>query len=118
MSAFLTLPTSLERAGDFSQSLNAKGGPRTIYDPYTTVLNTNTNTASRVPFALNTIPLSRQDPTAIQFMKDVWAPNGSGDNPSRTNNFKSSYYVFAHYFNRPSAFMAATTAGRAATRAR
>ena len=31
-----TLPTDLERTGDFSQSLNAAGGLRTIYDPWTT----------------------------------------------------------------------------------
>ena len=29
-----TVPTSLERAGDFSQSYNIDGGLRTIYDPF------------------------------------------------------------------------------------
>jgi len=32
-----TLPTDLERKGDFSQSLNTAGGLRTIYDPWSTV---------------------------------------------------------------------------------
>ena len=32
-----TMPTALERTGDFSQSLNANGALRVIYDPYTTI---------------------------------------------------------------------------------
>ncbi len=32
-----TLPTDLERTGDFSQSLNGSGGLRTIYDPWSTL---------------------------------------------------------------------------------
>ena len=32
----MTLPTDLERQGDFSQSLNASGGLRVIYDPWST----------------------------------------------------------------------------------
>ena len=31
-----TLPTELERQGNFSQSINAAGGLNTIYDPYST----------------------------------------------------------------------------------
>ena len=33
-----TMPTDLERIGDFSRSLNRAGGLRTIYDPATTFL--------------------------------------------------------------------------------
>ena len=33
-----TLPTALERQGDFSQSFNADGSLRVIYDPMTTRL--------------------------------------------------------------------------------
>ena len=43
----LTLPTALERAGDYSQSLNIYGGQRTIYNPYTTVYNPQTDVATR-----------------------------------------------------------------------
>ena len=32
----MTLPTALERTGDYSQSLNIAGGQRAIYDPYST----------------------------------------------------------------------------------
>src|SRR5206468_1948341 len=57
--AIRTMPTDLERTGNFSQSLIRTGGLRTIYDPTTTVLDVATNTASRQPFAGNIIPASR-----------------------------------------------------------
>ncbi len=34
-----TVPTALEKTGDFSQSLNADGSLRVIYDPFSTVVN-------------------------------------------------------------------------------
>ncbi len=98
-SSITTLPTPAERVGDFSHSPNSSGGLRTIYDPWTTVLNPATNTASRTPFPGNIIPLNRQDPTALRFMRDIWQPNGPGDNITGINNFKTSYFVFAHYWN-------------------
>ena len=70
----MTMPTVAERGGDFSHSLTATGGLRTIFDPWTTVLNSATNTASRTPFAGNLLPLSRQDRTARRFMEDIWQP--------------------------------------------
>ncbi len=51
-----TLPTPLERTGDFSKSLNTSGGLRAIYDPWSTVLNAATGTATRTPFPSNVIP--------------------------------------------------------------
>ena len=47
------VPTLLERAGDFSQTLNAAGRPTTITDPL-----------SKTPFPLNRIPTARLDPIA------------------------------------------------------
>jgi hypothetical protein len=73
--AIRTMPTDLERTGDFSRSLNRTGGLRTIFDPSTTVLNVATNTATRQPFAGNIIPGSRIDPTARRIMADIWGPN-------------------------------------------
>jgi hypothetical protein len=86
-----TMPTELERVGDFSRSLNRAGGLRMIYDPTTTVLNVGTNTASRQPFADNKIPANRMDPTALKFMADIWGPNNPGDDLAGSNNFKASY---------------------------
>jgi hypothetical protein len=86
-----TMPTDLERIGDFSRSLNRAGGLRTIYDPATTVLNVASNTATRQPFPNNMIPASRIDPTAARIMQDLWGPNGPGDDLAGSNNFKASY---------------------------
>jgi len=89
--AIRTMPTDLERTGDFSRSLIRTGGLRTIYDPTTTVLNVATNTATRQPFAGNIIPASRIDPTSRRIMQDLWGPNNPGDDLSGSNNFKASY---------------------------
>ena len=89
--AVRTMPTELERIGDFSKSLNRDGSPRTIYDPATTVLNVATNTAARQPFPGNIIPANRIDPTARRIMQDFWGPNNPGDDLSGSNNFKASY---------------------------
>ncbi|MGH7784909.1 MAG: carboxypeptidase-like regulatory domain-containing protein, partial [Candidatus Binatia bacterium] len=89
--AVRTMPTDLERTGDFSKSLNRSGGLRTIYDPTTTVLNVATNTATREPFPNNVIPLNRIDPTAARIMQDFWGPNNPGDDLAGSNNFKASY---------------------------
>ncbi|HWQ55452.1 MAG TPA: TonB-dependent receptor [Bryobacteraceae bacterium] len=95
-----TLPTSLERAGDYSQSRNMYGALRTIYDPVTTVTNAATNTATRVPFPGNRIPTSRIDPAAAALMKYVWQPNGPGDNPlTGANNWKASPSIGNPYTN-------------------
>ena len=37
------------------------------------------------------IPASRIDPTATRIMKDLWGPNGPGDDLAGSNNFKASY---------------------------
>jgi hypothetical protein len=52
----LSLPTALERTGDFSQSVNNKGTQQAIYDP----LSTNLTTGARTQFPDNVIPLSQQ----------------------------------------------------------
>ncbi len=94
----MTLPSNLERAGDFSQSKNMYGGLRTIYDPMTTV--TDGNTATRMPFPGNKLPSNRIDPSAAAFMKYVWQPNNPGDNPfTGANNFKISPSVGNPYTN-------------------
>jgi hypothetical protein len=46
----MTLPTDLERQGDFSRTLTKTGALRTIFDPYTT--QTNAATKYRDPAAI------------------------------------------------------------------
>jgi carboxypeptidase family protein len=95
----LTLPTALEKQGDFSQSLNANGALRTIYDPFSTRLNAATGQVSRDPFAGNVIPANRMDPTALKFIQQIWAPKGPGDDITRVNNFKADYFRQNLYYN-------------------
>ena len=54
-----TMPTDLERQGDFSKSLNISGGLRTIYDPWTTRVDEATGAVTRAPFPGNEIPANR-----------------------------------------------------------
>ncbi|MCW5979342.1 MAG: TonB-dependent receptor [Bryobacteraceae bacterium] len=95
---FRTMPTDLERTGDFSKSLNVSGGLRTIYDPWTTQLDAS-GKASRQPFPGNMIPGDRIDPTAARFMQDIWKPNNPGDDLAGTNNFKIGYSWPQKYMN-------------------
>ncbi|MFB3829954.1 MAG: carboxypeptidase regulatory-like domain-containing protein [Bryobacteraceae bacterium] len=93
-----TLPTEAERAGDFSRSLNVYGNLRAIYDPYTTKLDA-AGKVTRMPFAGNRIPANRMDPTALRILKDIWLPNGSGDDAAHSNNFKIGYSSDINYWN-------------------
>ena len=95
--AIFTMPTELERGGDFSQSLNTAGGLRTIYDPFTT--QTSGNNVTRTPFANNTIPASRIDPTSKLMINDIWKPNGAGVGPRGANNFLTGYANRFKYWN-------------------
>ena len=99
LTSYYTLPTDLERTGDFSKSLNAAGGLRVIYDPLTTVYDAANNKASRQPFAGNVIPSGRLDPTAEAMMKHIWTPNNPGDTITGVNNFKASYAGLVDYWN-------------------
>ena len=99
VSSVYTLPTSLERVGDFSKSLNAAGGLRQIFDPSTTQYDVAAGTSTRTPFSNNVIPASSLDPTAQTFMKDIWQPNNPGDDITGVNNFKSGDTVNINYWN-------------------
>jgi hypothetical protein len=61
-----TMPTLLERSGDFSQSVGAQG-PVTIYDPLT-----------GNPFPGNVLPPNRINPAALGLLKFYPAPNAPG----------------------------------------
>ena len=95
-----TVPTADERNGDFSHSLTPDGtGLRTIYDPTTTIFNPSTNSATRTPFAGNTIPGTRINPSGKLAVNDLWLPNNPGDDLSGTHNFKKAYPWWEKYWN-------------------
>jgi trimeric autotransporter adhesin len=58
-SSTLRVPTSRERSGDFSQSVNSAGQLVTIYDPLTTRVDPATGQMVRDPFPGNVIPADR-----------------------------------------------------------
>jgi hypothetical protein len=94
-----TVPTDLERGGDFSQTRTPQGALRMIYDPLTTQFDPATSTVTRTPFAGNRIPAARIDPTGRIAVNDLWKPNGPGDDASGINNFKTAYSWWHKYWN-------------------
>jgi hypothetical protein len=77
-----TSPTAAMLKGDFSALRTAAGSPVTIYDPATTVVNSD-NGISRTAFPGNIIPQSRITPFAQAIIALIPPPNL----PGTTNNF-------------------------------
>jgi Carboxypeptidase regulatory-like domain len=94
-----TLPTDLERAGNFSQSINAAGAQNSIYDPWSTQTSSDGSVITRTPFPGNTIPSSKQDPIATKYMGALWKPNGPGQGYDHLNNYTISLPVKYPYKN-------------------
>lgn len=94
-----TLPTDLERSGDFSQSLNGSGGLRTIYDPWSTLTSPDGATVTRTPYPGNRIPGSLQDPVATHYLGKMWKPNSPGTGNYHLNNFVAPLPISFPYKN-------------------
>ena len=94
-----TVPTAAELTGDFSASLNSKGQPLVIYDPWTTKTDAAGN-VTRTPFPNSIIPTGRINPIAAKFMQALhWAPNQAPTDPSGTNNWSGQSPVQTNYTN-------------------
>ena len=85
-SATLTVPTALERQGDFSQTFAANGQLVRIFNPFTTRANP-AGGFIRDQFADNRIPSSLMDPVALNIMKYYPLPNQPGDAITGRNNY-------------------------------
>ncbi len=113
-----TVPTALEKTGDFSKTLNTNGTLQTIYDPSTTVSvaaggtytcpNGQTFTASKAGYyrcqisyngEANVIPPSRLNPIAQALLAKYPAPNQSGVSGSDENNFFSDAPSVDHNYS-------------------
>src|SRR6266566_1208450 len=71
-----TLPTDLEKKGDFTQSLISTGQMKVIYDPITTRANpAQPGRFIRDPFPGNIIPAGRLDPVALKAQRYYPEPN-------------------------------------------
>ena len=68
-----SVPTMLERTGNFSQSLSTlkNGAQQIMYDP----MSTNLTTGARTPFPNNIIPASRIDPIGLNLASFYPQPN-------------------------------------------
>ena len=66
----LSVPTALERVGNFSQSVGKSGAQQTIYDPLST-----TSSGTRTPFPGNIIPASDLSPIGLQLASYYPLPN-------------------------------------------
>lgn len=86
-----TMPTVLERQGDFSQTRNASGQLIAIYDPFTTGADPDRPGRSiRQPFPGNVIPQNRFDPVARNLLPYFPVPNAPGAAFTNVNNFASN----------------------------
>lgn len=82
-----TVPTLLERAGDFSQTRNGNGEMPGIFDPLTTRMNP-AGGSQRTAFPGNRIPLSRQDGVGGKVIALFPLPNAIPTNAvTQANNF-------------------------------
>ena len=74
LSTTMRVPTALERQGNFSQTLSSSGTPVVIYDPATTVVNSD-GSVTRQAFANSIIPASRIDNTGQAVLNLYPQPN-------------------------------------------
>lgn len=83
-----TVPTALQRAGDFSQTFNTSGQLVTVYDPATTRQDpSNPSRFIRDPFPGNVITSGRFDPVAAKLIGYYPQPNRTASNLAGANNF-------------------------------
>ena len=79
-----SVPTALERGGDFTQSFTTQAGQRfpiQVYDPLSVAANGN-----RTLFPGSVIPAARQSVIAQNILKYVPLPNTAGDPTSNASN--------------------------------
>jgi len=80
-----TVPTALERTGDFSQTFAGANNPVLIFDPFTT--RPSGSGFVRDPFPGNVIPAGRQDRVARNIMRYFPQPNTQGAPYTNANNY-------------------------------
>lgn len=82
-----TVPTALERQGDFSQTFDSKGNLIKIYDPATTTaVAGQPGQWTRSQFPNNMIPANRFNPVALKALQFYPSPNA----PGTTENLRLS----------------------------
>ncbi len=83
-----SVPTALQRAGNFSQTFASNGQLVRIFDPTTTRPDpANPGAYTRTPFTGNIIPTARLDPVALKMQSYYPAANSPGDPNTQLNNY-------------------------------
>jgi outer membrane receptor protein involved in Fe transport len=83
-----SVPTLLQRNGDFSQTRNAAGAVIPIYDPATTRPNpANTAQFLRDQFPGNVVPRNRWNPAFVKMLDFIPLPNAAGNANTAAGNF-------------------------------
>jgi hypothetical protein len=95
-----TVPTDLQKQGDFSQTFNPDGTLQQVFNPFDTYKDAN-GEVKRRPFAGNRIPQSTMDPVVLNLLQFYPAPTGPGDQPTGLNNFTENLIngLPAHQYN-------------------
>ncbi len=83
-----TVPTALERQGDFSQTFDANGKQIVIYDPSSSKSNSTGSNFTRTPFAGNKI--TNPNSIGLALLNLYPMPNQPGAGLSNANNFFSN----------------------------
>ncbi|MBS1830228.1 MAG: TonB-dependent receptor [Acidobacteria bacterium] len=86
-----TLPTELQRAGDFSATRNQNGAVISVYDPFTSRANpANPATFLRDVFPGNRVPAARINPVSRSLIGLTPLPNTTGNPVTAVNNYFSA----------------------------
>ena len=85
----LTVPTLLQRQGDFSNTRNAAGAVIPIFDPATNRIEGGRTV--RTQFTGNRIPTNRLDPVALRLLEFYPLPNQAPSNATGANNFSANH---------------------------
>ncbi|MCL5744687.1 MAG: carboxypeptidase-like regulatory domain-containing protein, partial [Acidobacteria bacterium] len=86
-----TVPTALQREGDFSRTFTQTGQQMIVYDPRTTRPDpAKPGAFIRTPFPENRIQKSDMDPVALKLMSFYPAPNTTGNAVTGANNYISN----------------------------
>lgn len=87
-SSLHTVPTVLQKQGDFSQTRNQAGSVITIYDPFSTRADpARPGNFIRDAFPGNRIPANRFNPVAANLIKYYPDPNVQGDPITNVSNY-------------------------------
>ncbi|WP_031496883.1 TonB-dependent receptor [Bryobacter aggregatus] len=91
-----SVPTALERQGNFSNTRNADGTLSVIYDPTTTRPNPNGSGFIRDAFPGNVIPANRFDAVGRRIVDLYPNANAAGDLNTQTRNFTMGAKAVTH----------------------